>query len=183
MDPYNDADFTNYVNKHGKDLGNSGKQLLRKIYIEGIFEKINLYNESIFKKIEKYFKRKTQVYDILTLSVTDLQNLKLAKEEEEKLQEAQELTENKAILEEIELREKEEEMHMQEAERKYNQVHQRFTETFNKEITERYIDALRSTMHEDSSQTPVRLLCKCSRRNIGNRDQRTRDAKICNYGK
>ena len=60
------------------------------------------------------------------LSTTDLQNLKLAKEEEEKLQEAQELTENKAILEEIELREKEEEMRTQEAERKYNQVHQRF---------------------------------------------------------
>ena len=32
MNPYNDADFTNYVNKNGKDLGNSGKQLLRKLY-------------------------------------------------------------------------------------------------------------------------------------------------------
>ena len=84
MDSYNDVDFTNYVNTNGKVLGNGGKQVLRKSILKGFLRKINLYNESIFKKIEKYFKRKTQVYDILTLSTKDLQNLKLAKEEERK---------------------------------------------------------------------------------------------------
>ena len=43
-------------------------------------------------------------------------------------------------------------MRAQEAETKYNQVHKQFTEAFNKEITEKYIYALRNTMHEDSSQ-------------------------------
>ena len=58
-------------------------------------------------------------------------------------------------MEEIEVRQKEEEMRAQEAETKYNRIHKQFTEAFNKEITEKYIDALRNTMHVDSSQTPI----------------------------
>ena len=155
MHPYNDEDFTAYVNTHGKVLGNSGKQLLRKSILKGFLRKIDSYDESMFKKIEKYFKRKTEVYDILTLSMEDLKALKLRKEYEEKLQQAQELAENKAILKEIELHEENEKMHMQNAEKKYNEVQKQFTDSFSKGIMEKYIDALKSVMPRDLSQNPL----------------------------
>ena len=75
-DNKNQDTFTTFINENGKSVGNTSKQILRKSILKAFLQKFNFNDESLFKRIEKKFKRQTQVYDILTLSEKDMETLK-----------------------------------------------------------------------------------------------------------
>ena len=141
-DNKNQDAFTTFINENGKSVGNTSKQILRKSILKAFLQKFNFNDESLFKRIEKKFKRQTQVYDILTLSEKDMETLKFNEENKESLKLAQEDKEMKSFVEDIHRKEQEEEDRIKEEENKYNESVEKFTNKYNKTICDKFISAI-----------------------------------------
>jgi hypothetical protein len=144
--------FTTFVNENAKSVGNTSRQILRKSILKAFLIKFKLHDESLFKKIEKHFKRQTQVYDILRLNNDDIEELKFNDNDKENLKLAKEDETMKAFVQDIQDKEEEAEIRAKEGENRYNQAVEMFINQYNKLIADKYVDALRIKMENEGME-------------------------------